>query len=131
MTGIRFPAETPAPDRGFPTPGRGPLTPGQDSLIAGDGSPVSSHGHPMPGNGSPVSRHMPPVPSAGPPGLKSTSQVQYSIPLAFDPSVSQFPSQMALAAVNMNWDIREHIRALPTKADIQQLIAVVKLSKWS
>lgn len=53
-------------------------------------------------------------------GLKSKFQVQYSVPLAPDPPGDQFPSQMDLATVNLDWDIREQIRALPTKADIQQ-----------
>lgn len=41
--------------------------------------------------------------------------------------MGQFSSHSELDVTEAEWDIREHIRALPTKADIQQLIAAVEL----
>lgn len=36
------------------------------------------------------------------------------------------PSDIGVA--DRDWDLREHLQALPTKADLQQLIAAVELS---
>lgn len=144
------------PGRGHSISGGKSLAADRSPMMHGDGSPASgrdslAHGHgvsisPVASGDLPVFRYDPPVtgsgiptsgdgfsdPGSGHSASRANSQGTGSALQVQSPSTllvgDQLSSEIDLAVIGTDWDIREHIRALPNKEYIQQLIAAVEQS---